>query len=48
MTYKYLLHKKEDTLDRFNLWFGTAKDLVKMEDEKIVVVSDLFVMTYNI
>ena len=44
MTYKYLLHKKEDTLDRFNLWFGTAKDLVKMEDEKIVVVSDLFVV----
>ena len=41
MTYKYLLHKREGTLNRFHEWFGTARDLFQMKDEKIAIVSNL-------
>ena len=42
MTYKHLLHKREGTLNKFHEWFGTAKALFQMKEEKIVIVSNLF------
>ena len=41
MTYRFLLHKKEDTLDKFVGWFECAKDIFEIVDEKIVVVTKL-------
>ena len=41
MTYRFLLHKKDDTLDKFVGWFECAKDIFEIVDEKIVVVTKL-------
>ena len=41
MTYRFLLHKKEDALDKFVGWFECAKDIFEFVDEKIFIVPKL-------
>ena len=44
LTYRYLLHKKEDTVDKFIKLFECAKEIFKLVDDRIVVVANLLEM----